>query len=370
MRGLLSKVLAVSAAVLLAACSDSEQTASQAPDKKEGQVKAGFIYVGPVSDGGWTYEHNQGRLAVEEAYGDKVTTTFVESVSEGPDAERVLSQMANDGADIIFTTSFGFMNPTIKVAEQFPNVKFEHATGFKRADNVATYSSRFYEGRHVLGLIAGKMTKTNTVGYIASFPIPEVVRGINAAYLAAKSVNPNIQFKVIWVSSWFDPGKEADAAKALIDQGADILMQHTDSPAAMQIAEQRGIYAFGQASDMAAFGPTAQLTAIIDDWSPYYIERVGALLDGQWASTDTWGGFNTGMVALAPYGQAVPQDVREMADAAKTAISEGRLHPFTGPINKQDGSVWLKVGETVDDGILLGMDFYVEGIEGSLPSSN
>ena len=370
MRGLLSKALAVSAAVLLVACSDSEQTASNAPEKSADKVKAGFIYVGPVSDGGWTYEHNQGRLAVEGAFGDKVETTFVESVSEGPDAERVLSQMANDGADIIFTTSFGFMNPTIKVAEQFPNVKFEHATGFKRADNVAIYSSRFYEGRHVLGLVAGKMTKTNTIGYIASFPIPEVVRGINAAYLAAKSVNPAVQFKVIWVSSWFDPGKEADAAKALIDQGADILMQHTDSPAAMQIAEQRGIYAFGQASDMAAFGPTAQLTAIIDDWAPYYIERVGAMLDGTWQSTDTWGGFNTGMVALAPYGQAVPDDVRQLAEEARVAISEGRLHPFTGPINKQDGSAWLAAGETADDGTLLGMDFYVEGIEGSLPSSN
>jgi basic membrane protein A len=333
-------------------------------------VKAGFIYVGPVADGGWTYEHDQGRLAVEKAYGDKVTTVFVENVAEGPDAERVIGQMANDGADIIFTTSFGFMNPTIKSAKQFPNVKFEHATGYKKADNVATYSSRFYEGRHVLGLIAGKMTKTNTIGYIASFPIPEVVRGINAAYLAAKSVNPNVKFKVIWVSSWFDPGKEADAATALIDQGADILMQHTDSSAPMQIAEKKSMYAFGQASNMAAAGPTAQLTAIIDNWSPYYLERVGALIKGSWASSDTWGGFDTGMVELAPYGKAVPADVRQLADNAKKAIIEGRLHPFTGPINKQDGTSWLKAGETADDGTLLGMGFYVEGIEGSLPSAN
>lgn len=366
MKGFGTKAVALVAALALAACSDNEQ--ASAPEGSSDRVKAGFIYVGPVSDGGWTYEHNQGRLAVEAAFGDKVETTFVESVSEGPDAERVLSQMANDGADIIFTTSFGFMNPTVKVAEQFPNVKFEHATGFKRADNLATYSSRFYEGRHVLGLIAGKMTKTNTIGYIASFPIPEVVRGINAAYLAAKSVNPDVQFKIIWVSTWFDPGKEADAAKALIDQGADILMQHTDSPAAMQIAEQRGIFAFGQASDMAAHGPNAQLTSIIDDWAPYYIERVGAVIDGTWSSSDTWGGFNTGMVALAPYGAAVPEDVKAMAEEARIAISEGRLHPFTGPVNKQDGSPWLAAGETADDGTLLGMDFYVEGIEGSLPS--
>lgn len=368
MKGFGVKAVALVAALGLAACSDNEQ--ASAPEGSADRVKAGFIYVGPVSDGGWSYEHNQGRLAVEAAFGDKVETTFVENVAEGPDAERVLSQMANDGADIIFTTSFGFMNPTIKVAEQFPNVKFEHATGFKRADNVATYSSRFYEGRHVLGLIAGKMTKTNTIGYIASFPIPEVVRGINAAYLSAKSVNPNVQFKVIWVSTWFDPGKEADAAKALIDQGADILMQHTDSPAAMQIAEQRGIFAFGQASDMASYGPNAQLTSIIDDWAPYYIERVGAVLDGSWSSTDTWGGFNTGMVALAPYGAAVPEEVKALAEEARLAIAEGRIHPFTGPINKQDGSVWLAAGETADDGTLLGMDFYVEGIEGTLPSGN
>ena len=330
-------------------------------------VKAGFVYVGPIADAGWTYEHDRGRLAVEKAYGDKVETVFVESVSEGPDAERVISQMASDGADIIFTTSFGYMNPTIKVAKQFSNVKFEHATGYKRAENVATYSSRFYEGRHVLGLIAGKMTESNTIGYIASFPIPEVVRGINAAFLAAKSVNPDVKFKIIWVSTWFDPGKEADAAKALIDQGADILMQHTDSAAPMKMAEEKGIYAFGQASDQVAFGPNAQLTAIIDDWAPYYVERVGAMLEGNWASADTWGGIDSGMVALAPYGAAVPEDVKVLAEEARIAILEGRLHAFTGPINKQDGTPWLKTGETADDGTLLGMDFYVEGIEGSLP---
>lgn len=330
-------------------------------------ITAGFVYVGPVADAGWTYEHDQGRKAVEKEYGEKIKTVFVESVSEGPDSERVISQMAANGAEVIFTTSFGYMNPTIKVAKQFPNVKFEHATGYKRHENVATYSSRFYEGRHVLGLIAGKMTATDTIGYIASFPIPEVVRGINAAYLAAKSVNPNVKFKVIWVSTWFDPGKEADAAKALIDQGADVLMQHTDSAAPMKIAEDRGIYAFGQASDQSSFGPNAQLTAIIDDWAPYYIKRVGAVIEGNWTSTDTWGGFNTGMVALAPYGKAVPADVQVLADKARVAITEGLLHAFTGPINKQDGSVWLKAGEKADDGTLLGMDFYVEGIDGSLP---
>ena len=240
-------------------------------------LKVGFVYVGPVGDHGWTYQHDQGRQAVEAAFGDRVETTFVESVKEGPDAERVIRQLAASGHGLIFTTSFGFMDPTLKVAKAFPDVKFEHATGFKRADNVSTYSGRFYEGRHVIGLIAGKMTKTNKIGYIASFPIPEVVRGINAATLAAQSVNPDIEVQVVWVNTWYDPGKEADAAKALIDQGADILMQHTDSPAAIQIAEERGILAFGQASDMKAFGPNAQLTSIIE---PILIVFMGVVVGG------------------------------------------------------------------------------------------
>ena len=331
------------------------------------KTKVGFVYVGPIGDHGWSYEHNQGRLAVEKAFGDRVKTTYVENVSEGPDAARVIQQLARGGHSVIFTTSFGFMNPTLKVAKRFPKVKFEHATGFKRSKNVATYSGRFYEGRHVIGLIAGKMTKSNTVGYIASFPIPEVVRGINAAYLAAKSVNPKVKFKIVWVSTWFDPGKEADAANALIDQGADVLMQHTDSPAAMQIAEKKGIYAFGQASDMVKFGPKAQLTSIIDDWGPYYVARVKAAMDGTWKSQDTWDGIGPGMVDIAPFSKSIPNDVRAMAAKARDNIAAGKLHPFTGPINKQDGSPWLKAGQTASDGELAGMNFYVQGVEGSLP---
>lgn len=329
-------------------------------------LKVGFVYVGPVGDGGWTFTHDQGRLAVEAEFGDRVETTFVENVSEGPDAERVITQLAQSH-DMVFTTSFGFMNPTAKVARRFPNVQFEHATGYTRGDNLATYSSRFYEGRHVMGLIAGEMTESNVIGYIASFPIPEVIRGINSAFLAAKSVNPDVQMKIVWVNTWFDPGKEADAAKALIDQGADILMQHTDSGAPMQIAEQQGIFAFGQASDMSSFGPTAQLSGIIDNWAPYYIQQVGKALDGTWSSTDTWGGFNTGMVEMAPFGDAVPAEVQAMALEARANITNGNIHPFTGPINKQDGTPWLAEGETADDGTLLGMNFYVEGIEGAVP---
>ena len=249
-------------------------------------TKVGFIYVGPVGDHGWTYRHDIGRQAIEAEFGDAVETSFVESVSEGPDAERVIRQLASDGHDLIFTTSFGFMNPTVKVAKQFPDVKLEHATGYKRADNVSTYLARFYEGRAVIGTIAGHMTETNTIGYIASFPIPEVIRGINAFTLAMREVNPEAEVKVVWVNSWYDPGKEADAAKTLIDQGADIITQHTDSPAPLQVAEERGVHAFGQASDMAAFAPKAQLTSIINNWDAYYVERAKAVIDGNWQSSD------------------------------------------------------------------------------------
>ncbi len=293
--------------------------------------------------------------------------TEVENVPEGPDAERVISELAANGNKIIFTTSFGFMNPTIKVAEQFPDVKFEHATGFKKADNVAIYNARFYEGRHIVGLIAGKMTKSNVIGYIASFPIPEVVMGINATYLAAKSVNPNVKLKVIWVSTWFDPGKEADAAKALIDQGADIITQHTDSPAAIKVAQEKGVWVVGQASDMAHFGPDVVLTSIVDDWAPYVISRVKAVQDGNWASGDVWGGLKDGFVNIPALNAKIPADVQKLAMDALENIKSGKLHPFTGPLKKQDGSDWLAAGQTAPDGDLLGMNFYVEGMEGSLP---
>jgi simple sugar transport system substrate-binding protein len=337
---------------------------AQAEDK----TKVGFVYVGPVGDFGWSYEHNEGRKAVEEAFGDKVETMFVESVPEGADSERVMTQMALDGADLIFTTSFGYMDPTINVAKKFPNVKFEHATGYKQADNVAIYSARFYEGRSVIGHIAGHMTKTNTIGYIASFPIPEVIRGINAAYIAAKKVNPDVKLKIVWAYTWFDPAKEADAATALIEQGADIIMQHTDSPAAMTIAEEKGMYAFGQASDMKQFGPTARLSSIIDDWAPYYISRTQAVMDGTWESTSTWDGIKEGMVGIGDFSNDIPADVQASATALKEALMSGSTHSFTGPVNKQDGSAWLAAGETADDGTLLGMNFYVEGIEGSVPN--
>ncbi|MDE2759656.1 MAG: BMP family ABC transporter substrate-binding protein [Rhodobacteraceae bacterium] len=356
-RNILQKVFAILASIFL--------TLSLAHAEP---AKVGFIYVGPVGDFGWTYEHDQGRLAVEEAFGDKVETSYVENVPEGADAERVLTQMALAGNDLIFTTSFGYMDPTINVAAKFPDVKFEHATGYKRADNVSIYSARFYEGRAVIGHIAGKMTKTNQIGYIASFPIPEVIRGINSAYIHAKKVNPDVEFKIVWVFTWFDPAKEADAAQTLIEQGVDVIMQHTDSTAPMTIAEEKGIFAFGQASDMMEFGPTARLSSIIDNWAPYYVARTQALLDGTWESVDVWDGISTGMVEIGEFSDRIPEDVRAEAQAMADAISDGSYHPFTGPINRQDGSAWLGDGEIADDGTLLGMNFYVEGLSGSIPN--
>jgi basic membrane protein A and related proteins len=332
------------------------------------KTKVGFVFVGPVGDGGWTYEHNQARLAVEAEFGDKVETVFVESVAEGPDAERVMTQMALGGADLIFTTSFGYMDGTLNVAKKFPNVKFEHATGYKTAPNVSTYSARFYEGRSIEGLIAGRMTKTNTIGYIGSFPIPEVIRGINGSYIQARKVNPDVNFKIIWVYTWFDPAKEADAAKVLIEQGADVILQHTDSTAPLAAAAEAGnVIGFGQASDMAEYADGPRVTSIIDNWAPYYIERTRAVMDGTWKTKSTWDGIGAGMVGIGEITDRVPADVKAEALAMKDAIASGALHPFTGPLNKQDGSVWLKDGETADDGTLAGMNFYVEGIEGDIP---
>tara|TARA_R100000995_G_C3467824_1_gene116682 strand:- start:87 stop:1118 length:1032 start_codon:yes stop_codon:yes gene_type:complete len=315
-------------------------------------VKAGFVYVGPVGDHGWTYMHDQGRQMVEDELGDKVTTVYVESVPEGPDAARVMRNMAQSGVDIIFTTSFGYMDQTLKVAKEFPNVKFEHATGYKTAENVSVYSSRFYEGRYIQGVIAGHMSKAGKAGYIASFPIPEVIRGINAFYLGATSVNPDFDLDIIWVNTWYDPTKEAQAATVLINGGADIITQHTDSPAPLQTAGAKGILAFGQASDMLQFAPDTQLTSIMDYWGPYYVSRVKALMNGTWESEDTWGGMNTGMVGMAAYTN-MPDEVRKAAQEIEFAILNGDLNIFEG---------------ISDDNGLLGMMTYLEGIDSNVPN--
>src|SRR6516165_6747595 len=295
------------------------------------KLKVGFIYLGPVGDYGWTYQHEVGRLELVKALGDKIETTYLENVNEGPDAERSIEQLVRSGHKLIFTTSFGYMDPTLKVAKKYPAVHFEHATGYKRDKNMATYSGRWYESRYIQGQIAGKMSKTGVLGYIVSFPIPEVIMGINATMIGAQSVNPNIKVKIIWVNTWFDPAKEADAAKALIDQGADVIMQHTDSPAAVQVAAARGALAFGQDSEMIKFGPKTQLTSIIDNWAPYYEERVKAELAGKWTSSDTWGGLKSKLVVMAPYTN-MPDDVKAMAQKTEAGITNGTLHPFTCPV--------------------------------------
>ena len=315
------------------------------------KLKVGFIYVGPVSDHGWTYMHDQGRQLIDAKLGDKVETFYVESVKYGPDAERVMRQMAQTGADMIFATSFGYMESMVKVSKEFPDIKFEHATGYKTTENLSVYSSKFYQGRYIQGVIAGHMSKNGKAGYIASFPIPEVVRGINAFYLGATSVNPKFDIDVVWVNTWYDPVKEGDAAKVLISEGADIITQHTDSPAALQIAEKAGVMAFGQASDMIQFAPKAQLTAIIDDWAPYYVARVQAVLDGTWKKSDTWGDMKSGMVKMAPYTN-MPPSVAALAAQLEGNIKDGTFDPFGGKYTT---------------GELLGMNKYVKGIDSSLP---
>lgn len=331
-------------------------------------LKVGFLYQAPRDDKGWTERHELARIELQEHFGDRISTTFVENISEGPDAERVIRQLAQQGHQLIFTTSFSFMNPTVKVARQFPNVRFENCTGYQRADNLATYAARYYEGRHVMGTLAGLMTETGTIGYVASFPIPGVLRGINAAFLAARKVNPDVRMRVIWINTWFDPGKEADAATALIQQGADMIMQHVNSPAPIRVAEENGVSAFGNAVDMREYGPTATLTSMMFDWAPYYIQRVQAVLDETWSSGDTWAGIGPGMVTLAPLNERVPVDIRERVEAEMAALGGGAFHPFAGPLNRQDGSPWKAEGETPADEELYGMDFYVEGIDGSLPT--
>jgi basic membrane protein A len=339
------------------------------PVRAQTPLKVGFIYVGPIGDGGWTFQHNEGRLAVEEHFGDAVETIYQESVPEGADAERAITQMALSGAGLIFTTSFGYMEATANVAARFPNVLFEHATGYTRTPNLATYDARFYEGRAVIGTIAGRMTRSNRIGYIGSFPIPEVIQGINSSFLHARKVNPAVEMSVIYAYTWFDPAREADAAQAMIEQGVDVILQHTDSTAPQAAAQEAGdVYTFGQASDMAAFKPVPRISSIIDNWAPYYIERVQAVMDGTWQSHGYWGGIGDGLVEIGEITEAVPPEVKAEAEAMMAAIAAGEYHPFTGPLNRQDGTPWLAEGQAAPDEDLVQMNFYVEGMTGEIPS--
>ena len=330
------------------------------------KIKVGFIYVGPIGDHGWTYRHDIGRLDVEKHFGDKVETIYMESVKYGPDAERAIRSMANDGADIIFATSFGYMEPMLKVAKEFPNVKFEHATGYKQSQNMASYGLRLYQARHVQGIIAGMMTKTNKICYVGAFPIPEVIREINTYYLGAKKMNPKVDIDIVWVNSWYNPPKEADAASVMIAEGCDMVAQHTDSPAPLQTAQKNGVTGFGQASDQIRFAPKAQLTATIDNWSPYYIKKVQAVLDGNWKTGDYFGHMKDDVVQMAPFTN-MPDDVKAFAQKIKEGIRDGKYFAFTGPIKDNTGKLQLKDGEIASDAHLNGMMYYVEGIDATVP---
>ncbi|MDA0801430.1 MAG: BMP family ABC transporter substrate-binding protein [Proteobacteria bacterium] len=364
-------VAAVASLALSALVGLTTVTAANAADK----AKVGFVYLTTPGDHGWTYAHEVARQDVEKHFGDKVETTFVENVPEGPDSARVIRELAKQGNDIIFTTSFGYMDHTIKVAKEFPNVKFEHITGYKRSPNVATGNIRFYEGRYVQGVVAGLMTKSNKIGYLASFPIPEVIQGINAFGIGLRSVNPKAEVSVIWVNSWYDPVKEADAAKVHIAEGADILAQHTDSPAMLQTAQKAGVHGFGQSSDMKAFAPKAQLFSSVNNWGPYYISKIQQMMDGKWSTGDgpdhwagnTWVGMADDYLVLSPF-ENMPSDVAAAAAKAAADIKSGKNKIFTGPIKDNSGKIRVPAGKTLNDGELFQtLDYYVDGISGKIP---
>lgn len=332
-------------------------------------LKVGFVYVGPVGDAGWTYAHDQGRKALVEALGDRVETTYVESVPEGADAERVIRQLAADDHRLIFTTSFGYMNQTLKVARAFPDVYFAHATGYKTAENMSTYEARTYQGAYLNGILAGHMTDSDILGFVASYPIPEVIRNINAFTLGARKVNPDITTKVIWVNSWYDPAKERQAAEALIAQGADVLHQNTDSLAIVKAAQENEVYAFGWDSNMSEFGPDAHLTAAMIDWSGYYIQSTEQVLSGKWQSHRVYWGLEEGMIVMAPLNDLVPAAARADFERERRAIIDGHPRsPFTGPIRDQDGNLKVPEGEIMPRDMMMGIDWYVEGVEGSIPN--
>ncbi len=350
----------------IAACALALALPAAAQDK--GPLKTCFVYVSPISDAGWTHQHDIARIQMEKNLAGKVTTKYVENVPEGADAERVIRDLAQSGCKLIFTTSFGYMNPTLKVAKQFPNVDFEHATGYRTAKNVGIYNARFYEGRYLAGIVAGKMTKTNIAGYVAAFPIPEVVMGIDAFTRGMRSVNPKAVVKVVWTSSWFDPGRESEAANTLVAQGADVLTHHTDSTAVVQAAEAKHVYAVAYHSDMSKYGPDAQITAVTHVWDKYYTHVAQTVLDGTWKPDHVWGGIKDGMIKMGPFGKAVPQDVRDLEEKAEAEIAAGKLNPFTGPMKDNQGKLRLTAGQTITDDALSKMNYYVEGVEGTLPS--
>ena len=370
---------AIAAAAALVGCGKKEEAkpmaaapasaSTPAPAPKPEPLKIGFAYVGPVGDGGWTFAHDNARKAVEKEFGDKVVTSFVEKVPESADAERVFRDMAGQGSKLIFGTTFGYMEPMLKVAADMKDVKFEHATGYKQADNMRTYDSRTYEGAYMAGVIAGKMTKSNTLGVVGSIPIPEVIRNINAFTLGAQSSNPKIKTKVVWVNEWFNPPKETEAAQSLINGGADVLFQNTDSSAVLQTAAKNKKYAFGWDSDMTAYAPEAHLASAIINWAPYYIKATRDALDGKWKGNEgSWWGVKEGAIDIVSINSVVPAATQETVAKIKAGLKDGSFSIWKGPIVGQDGKEVLKKGEVADDKFLGGISFYVKGVEGKVPS--
>ncbi len=351
---------------LAAALAAASVFISPAHAQKPEPLKVGFVYVAPLTDAGWVRQHEEGRLAVQATFGDRVKTSYVENVPEGPDAERVIRELVATGHKLIFTPSFGYMEPTLKVAREHPEVKFESITGYKTAPNVAAANARYYEGRYLAGIAAGRMSRSHVAGYVAGFPIPEVLQGINAFTLGMRSVDPKAQVRVVWLGTWFDPGKERDAAMTLIDQGADVLSFHTASTAVMAAAQERGKLAIAYHSDMRKVAPDAQLLAVTHQWADYYRRRVQAVLDGSWRSGTLWGGVKEGMIRVGWFGPKVPKAVREEVSARQKEIAAGRLRPFAGPIVDQDGRTVVPRGQALTDPQILAMDYLVAGVQGKL----
>jgi simple sugar transport system substrate-binding protein len=350
------------AAIAMAACLLPISSHAQ----KNEPLKVGFVYVAPISDAGWVHQHEEARLAVQAAFGQRVKTDYVENVPEGPDAERVIRDLAATGHKLIFTPSFGYMEPTLKVAKEFPDVKFESITGLKTAPNVAIANARYYEGRYLAGIAAGRMTKTHLAGYVAGFPIPEVLQGINAFTLGMRSVDPKAQVKVVWLGTWFDPGKERDAAMTLFDQGVDVISFHTASSAVMTAAQERGKLAIAYHSDMRKVAPDAQVVAVTHQWADYYKKRVQAVLDGTWNPVNVWGGIREGMIRVGYFGSKVPKSVQDEVLARQRDIAAGRLKPFAGPIVTNTGKTIIAKGQALTDPQILGMDYLVSGVLGKV----
>lgn len=364
---LLALVLAV--ALIASGCGGGEKKAEDkaAGDAaKEEKMKVAFMYVGPVGDGGWSYAHDQGRKYLAEKL-PYVETSIVESVPEGADSERVLTQLAEQGNKVIFATSFGYMDPTINVAKKYPDVVFMHCSGFKTADNVGTYFGRMYQARYLTGIVAGKTTQSNKIGYVAAHPIPEVVRGINAFTQGVRSVNPKATVKVVWTNTWYDPAAEKEAGKTLLDAGCDVIAQHQDTPGPQQAAEEKGKFSIGYNSDMAAFAPKAVLTSAVWNWGPFYVKTIEAVKSGTWKSSQYWGPMSENIVDLAPYGPMVPEEIKKAVEDSKKKILSGEWDVFVGPVKDQKGTVKVPEGQTMSDEDMLKFDWFVEGVEGTIP---